>query len=192
MTVELMRPTEAMEQEVMDYRREYLQESDYIQGGAGLHSYECYADWLAYLKKCEAKESCEAGKVPSTQYLAYDRDKKRVVGLLNFRHELNDYLMERGGHIGYSVRGSERRKGYAAKMLEMALAEAQAMNLQRVLVTCNENNIGSARTIEKNGGILENTIWDEEEKVLVRRYWIDVRGVVRKAAEELKKKNDEQ
>jgi predicted acetyltransferase len=83
------------------------------------------------------------------------------------RHGLNDYLFEQGGHIGYSVRPSARRRGFAGDALRDALPIARELGISRVLITCDETNVGSRRTIEKNGGIYEDSRKGK------RRYWID-------------------
>lgn len=100
-------------------------------------------------------------------------DEGEVVGFLSFRHALNDYLREVGGHIGYAVRASQRRRGYASAALALGLERAREIGLDRVLVTCDDDNGPSARTIERNGGVLQD-VRDQTERghTLVRRYWI--------------------
>lgn len=92
--------------------------------------------------------------------------------MIQVRHRFNDYLAEYGGHIGYSVRPDERRKGYAKWMLAHVLPEARKIGLDRVLVTCDDDNEGSSRTIEANGGVFERKT--ELEGDILRRYWIDL------------------
>ena len=94
----------------------------------------------------------------------------KIVGIINARHELNDYLLNFGGHIGYSVRKSERRKGYAKAMLSYTVDFLFSLGLNKVLITCDKNNIPSKRTIESCGGILENEIIHQNRTTL--RYWI--------------------
>jgi predicted acetyltransferase len=101
-------------------------------------------------------------------YWITDGDQEEVVGFLALRHSLNDWLLEEGGHIGYSVRPSRRREGHARRALGLALDRARVLGLDRVLVTCDEDNDGSRRTIEGAGGILEDTRNGK------RRYWIDL------------------
>lgn len=89
-----------------------------------------------------------------------------VVGFLAIRHRLNDFLLERGGHIGYSIRASRRREGHASRAVTLALARCKELGIDRVLITCDDTNAASARTIEKNGGVLEDV------RDGTRRYWI--------------------
>lgn len=100
-------------------------------------------------------------------------DEGEVVGFLSFRHALNDYLREVGGHIGYAVRESRRRRGYASAALALALVRAREIGLDQVLVTCDDDNAASARTIEGAGGVLHD-VRDQSEKghPMLRRYWI--------------------
>lgn len=105
------------------------------------------------------------GYVPCTYLWIVDGDT--FLGSLAIRHELNDFLLNEGGHIGYSVRPSARRRGHAAKALSDALPMARELGISRVLVTCDEDNAGSRATIEKNGGIYEDSRGGK------RRYWFD-------------------
>lgn len=107
----------------------------------------------------------------STYWLVNESNK--ILGVVHIRHWLNEYLLFRGGHIGYGVRPSERKKGYATKMLSLALDICKAMKISRVLITCAKNNIASAKTIINNGGILHSEGIDGGETF--QRYWIDLR-----------------
>ena len=93
-----------------------------------------------------------------------------LVGMIDIRHRLNDYLAQFGGHIGYSVRRSQRQKGCATRMLQLGLDYARSLNLERVLITCDKNNSASAATILSQNGILENEVVEDDH--LVQRYWI--------------------
>ena len=92
--------------------------------------------------------------------------------MIDLRHRFNDYLAEIAGNIGYSVRPSERCKGYATRMLALVLEEARAIGMQRVLITCDADNEASRRVIERNGGMFERMTQDDG--VAIRRYWIQL------------------
>lgn len=130
-----------------------------------------YHDFDAYLAGLEIKEPRD-GKVPDTTCFCLDTETNRFVGAVNIRHYLNDYLMRCGGHIGDGIRPSMRGKGLGAKMLALALDECRKMGLERVLMVCDAENHASARTIQKNGGILENRT--VEKGCEIERYWIDL------------------
>lgn len=102
-------------------------------------------------------------------------DGREVIGFVSFRHTLNEWLREAGGHIGYAVRPSRRRQGYASAALALALDRAREIGLDRVMVTCDDDNIGSARVIEGAGGVLQD-VSDQSERghALLRRYWIEL------------------
>jgi len=127
-----------------------------------------YHDFDYYL------DNLEKGKhlVPNSVWFLLDIDRNRLLGAVNIRHELNDFLLKEGGHIGDGIRPSERRKGYATKMIELALLECKRLGIKKVLITCNKDNIASAKSIINNGGILENEIIDSDGELL-QRYWID-------------------
>ena len=112
------------------------------------------------------------GRVPATYFWLVSG--KRFLGEVCIRHELNDALRRRGGHIGYGVRSSCWNRGHGTRMLALALEEARKMGLTRVLITCDDGNLASARVIEKNGGRLQDVIWNKADgkTVLTRRYWI--------------------
>lgn len=128
-----------------------------------------YEDFAYYLEHLEYKEPQE-GLVPDSTFFCFDGKRNLMVGAMNIRHDLNDYLLKYGGHIGDGIRPSERRKGYATEMIRLALEECRKLGLTRVLMTCDKNNIGSAKSIIRNGGILENEVL--EEGSIKQRYWI--------------------
>ena len=92
--------------------------------------------------------------------------------MINIRHRLNDYLLEFGGHIGYSVRPAARRQGAATQMLTQALEICRQLGIKKRLVTCDKTNIAAAATIIKCGGILENEVFEGD--ALIQRYWIEI------------------
>lgn len=112
------------------------------------------------------------GLVPDSTFFCLDEERDIMVGAVNIRHYLNDYLLAHGGHIGDGIRPSERRKGYATKMIGLALEECRKLGITRVLLVCDKDNIGSAKSIVKNGGILENEV--EQDGMVEQRYWIEL------------------
>lgn len=113
-------------------------------------------------------------RVPSTFLFAFVGP--RIVGRASIRHSLDAYLERLGGHIGYAVVPEFRRRGYATEILRQSLgiAREKCSGIRRVLVTCDEDNVGSIRTIEKNGGVLESTITGPDLDKPKRRYWIEL------------------
>ncbi len=112
------------------------------------------------------------GIVPSHIYFLVDDNSKYLIGAIDIRHYLNEYLLKYGGNIGYGIRPSERKKEYATEMLYLALEECKTKGLSKVLITCFKSNVASANTIIKNGGILENEI--AEGGNVKQRYWIQL------------------
>jgi len=131
-----------------------------------------YKDFDTYLKGFEDTNLIEPGYVPASTLFCLDDERNLFVGAVNIRHYLNEALLMNGGHIGDGIRPSERRKGYATKMIGLALDECQKLGIKKVLMVCDKKNIGSAKSIINNGGILENEI--EMDGVTEQRYWIDL------------------
>ncbi len=129
-----------------------------------------YHNFDYYLDNLEIKEPKE-GKVPDSVFFLLDKERNILLGAVNIRHYLNDYLLKYGGHIGDGIRPSERRKGYATEMIRLALLECKKLEINKVLMVCDKSNIASAKTIIKNGGILENEFVDDNGKIQ-QRYWI--------------------
>lgn len=168
----LTRPDETMLDEIAAYRSAMLAAGSSMDGCSGLQNYVDPQQWLTHVRHMEKPETCPAHLVTATHYVCVRQSDGRIVGMIDLRHRLNDFLAEYGGHIGYSVRPDERRKGCAKWMLAHVLPKARKLGLNRVLVTCDDDNEGSARTIEANGGVFERTARLEDE--LLRRYWIDL------------------
>src|SRR3989344_3179647 len=116
------------------------------------------SDFSAFVEKLHGEAEGKflpEGYVPHTVFWLVDGEK--FIGWLNIRHRLNEHLREVGGHIGYAIRPSERGKGYGNKILELALTKARELGIKDVRITCNADNIRSAKVIEKNGGVFEDT-----------------------------------
>jgi predicted acetyltransferase len=138
-------------------------------------SYQSGMDFAEYFKIIQSREKGEnlpPGYVPDTSLYGFLDGE--MVGRLSIRHTLNDFLLKVGGHIGYGILPEFRKRGFAKSMLRQSLTEAQKLGLQKVLVTCDDNNIGSIKTIESCHGLLENKIDLQDGQPLKRRYWIIV------------------
>jgi predicted acetyltransferase len=167
MAMRLVRPSIEWKNEHEDYIKEW-DEPRMTPSSFNLAGYENYE---AYLEALKIRESGEGKWVPSTNYFLVD-DNDRVLAMVDIRHSLTAYLHNVGGHIGYGVRPAERRQGHATWILAEALKKCDELGIGRVLVTCNDDNIGSAKTIVKNGGVEDNS-FIEEDGTVVRRFWIE-------------------
>ena len=140
--------------------------------GSGLHHWtvaeladpELFRAWVSQLAAQERGEDVPKGWVAAS--LRWVTEGDEVVGTIALRHELTDFLVQEGGHIGYAVRPTARRRGVATRALALMLGECRVRGIDPVLVTCDEDNAASARTIEINGGVLEDVRNGK------RRYWI--------------------
>lgn len=128
-----------------------------------------YHDFDYYCNNLDVKEKSN-NLVPHSTFFCIDEDRDIVVGAINIRHYLNESLLLNGGHIGDGVRPSERRKGVATKMISLSLQECKKLGIDKVLLVCDKKNIGSAKSIINNGGVLENEILVND--VIEQRYWI--------------------
>ena len=129
-----------------------------------------YHDFDYYLNNLEILKPKDKF-VPDSVFFLLDKDRNILLGAVNIRHYLNDYLLKYGGHIGDGIRPSERGKGYATEMIRLALIECKKLGIDKVLMVCDKSNIASAKTIIKNGGILENEFVDDDGGI-IQRYWI--------------------
>ena len=130
-----------------------------------------YHDFAYYCDNLETKDT-SCGLVPDSTFFCLDEERNIIVGAVNIRHYLNESLLLNGGHIGDGVRPSERRKGIATKMIALALDECKILGIERVLMVCDKENIGSAKSIKNNGGVLENEV--VVNGIVEQRNWIEL------------------
>ncbi|MFA6963703.1 MAG: GNAT family N-acetyltransferase [Patescibacteria group bacterium] len=131
-----------------------------------------FKQWLKQRHDFEKGINLPVDRVKATTFFLIRKHDGKILGALDLRHELTEHLLKFGGNIGYGVAPSERKKGYANYMLATALPICKGLGLEKVLITCNKENTGSARTIQKNGGVLENEV--DYDGVTRQRYWIDL------------------
>ena len=132
-----------------------------------------FTSFVAELHDYARGRALPAGWVPMSTFWLVDAD--RFVGKLEIRHQLTELLHRAGGHVGYSIRPSMRRRGFGTQMLALALPKCREVGLERVLITCDTTNVGSRRIIEANGGQLEDLI-PIGAGVEKMRFWIDLSG----------------
>lgn len=147
---------------VKSYIEEFKRVGDKVNGSGGLKNIDEYEAWLDTTKNCR-EGVLDEGWVASHTFFSIDKSDGEVVGMVNIRHYLNDYFIENGyGHIGYSIRPSKRRKGYAKEQFTLALQFSKSIGNDEVEVSCIEKNIGSKKTIEsQNAKLIKKSIDDD-------------------------------
>ena len=170
----LIRPTKQYKEQALEYIEEFKKYNSEIHGVGGLTRYlDDYEGWLDKLEEYRVMEP-NPKKVPSETFMFIRKSDNRLVGMISLRFTLNEALREHGGHIGYSIRPTERRKGYASYQLYLVLKYCDILGLKDVLITCDKTNIASASVIEKCYGVLENEVYDKIDGRVIRRYWVNV------------------
>jgi len=129
-----------------------------------------FPDMLNVLKNEAAGIDLAPGRVPHSMLYGFLDGK--IIGRVSIRHSLNDYLRKRGGHIGYAVAKSQRKKGFATEMVRMGLEYCRNLGIESVMVTCADDNVPSWKIVEHFDGKLQDRIWDDEDNEMIRRYWI--------------------
>lgn len=170
MNIRLVRLSEEYRPQLNDMMEEWLAVEQHFSPYAIRKN--DYRDFDYYLEHLDVTKEGN-GRVPESVYFCLDLDRNIFVGAVGIRHYLNDALLFTGGHIGDGVRPSERRKGYATAMIALALEKCRELGIRRVLMTCDSDNIGSAKSIINNGGVLENEVINEDG-IPEQRYWIDL------------------
>lgn len=184
----LVRPSMEYQEQAIEYINEFTKYGSKIHGSGGLERYVGdYDEWLRKLEQDRNMIPGSAnGRVPSETFMLIREGDNRLIGIINIRLMLNESLLNHGGHIGYGIRPTERRQGYAMYQLYLAMKFCLEKGIDRVLITCDKNNIGSAKTIINSGGILENEIV-LEDGTLLQRYWIELEDNVKKLSKKYEK-----
>lgn len=165
----LERPSADRREDFLDVAREWRDAGE-DRYAAALEDFDA---WLAKVERYTAQATCPPGLVSGDSYWLVD-GSGRILGGVRLRHRLAPHLEIEGGHIGYDVRPSERRKGVGTRLLALVLEKARERGLDRVLVTCDHDNVGSVRIIQRNGGVETTTTVSEHSGKVVRRFWIDL------------------
>ena len=168
----LIRPTSEYASQIVEYRQEFLDAGDSMDGTGPLRRTSNPEEYIQICLDHEDPLKVPSHLVPATQFFFIRKSDNKLVGMIQVRHHFNDYLEKYAGHIGYSVRPSERRKGYAKEMLEMVLPFCCKIGIDKVMITCIDGNIGSEKTILANGGIYESTIHEPNSDRNLKRFWI--------------------
>lgn len=181
----LVKPTLEYKNEAIKYINELKEYNSQIHGTGGLdvalENGISYEEWLENsIKMLDKEYAYSKNRVPAITYFLVRKNDNRIIGSIDLRLELNDFLRNIGGHIGYAIRPTERRKGYNKINLYLCLLEAKKNGLEKVLITCADYNLGSKNTIKAFDGEFEKTTYDEDCKENMELYWIDVKKVVDK------------
>lgn len=171
----LVNPSEEYLKELLDYRNEFLANGNSMDGCGPLRKFTDMKEYLNETNKYLNSNTLPEGMVIATQFLCIRKSDNKLVGMIQVRHYFNEYLEKYAGHIGYSVRPSERRKGYATWMLINIKPFCRSIGLDKILVCCLNNNVGSKKTILKNGGIYDGTVYNESKNKYLERYWINLK-----------------
>ncbi|GCF66276.1 GCN5 family acetyltransferase [Bacillus cereus] len=172
MNVSLLTPTTDLQDEYLDFYNEWKDSGETMIPWVISKDPSNFPAMVQELLDAHNGVNLPESWVPDSTYWLVT-DNNRIVGTVNIRHSLTEHLFNAGGHIGYGIRPSERRKGYATKLLELSLEKTKKLNITRALVVCDEVNTASEKTILHNGGVRDDDFIEEDGNV-VRRFWIEL------------------
>ncbi|BCD24368.1 acetyltransferase [Bacillus cereus] len=172
MNVSLLTPTIDLQEEYLDFYNEWKDSSETMIPWVITKDPSNFPAMVQELLDAHNGINLPDSWVPDSTYWLVT-DHNRIVGVVNIRHSLTEHLFNAGGHIGYGIRPSERRKGYATKLLALSLEKAKQLNITKALIVCDEVNTASEKTILHNGGVRDDDFIEEDGNV-VRRFWIEL------------------
>lgn len=164
-------PTIEDVENVLEYKKEFDKVKQQFVDWEGIGNFE---KWLKHING-ENLGEIDTGFEHVKLFLLYRKSDGKLVGVAEVRSVLSDFLFKYFGHIGYSIRPSEQRKGYGTKIVKLLLAECEKLGMDKVLIVCFKNNLASAKIIKNNNGELENEIIDENGKEFLQRYWVNLK-----------------
>lgn len=187
----LEEPSLERKDEIIEYLDEFVKYNSNINGTGSLDKiYDGYTFEEALERCLNMKNEWYAksiNRVPGKTFLLIRKDDNKIVGTINIRWNLSEKMLKFGGHIGYGIGPTERRKGYNKIQLYLVLLEAQKLNLDKVMLDCSVHNLGSDKTIKALGGILERCELDESDNTMTNVYWINVDESIKKYKDEYSK-----
>lgn len=170
--LKLVQPKPEHQRIAEEFKKEFFYNREYVINGSALLDQMEYADWLRHLSNNSNPETARKDWVTANTFFAVRDSDGKLIGIIDVRHSIdNEFLTQYGGHIGYAVRPSERQKGYAAEMLNLALEYAKEIGLNKVMLGCYADNLASKKTIIKCGGKLTETKLYTDGKMM-EIYWI--------------------
>ena len=173
--MKLVFPTLEYKEKAIEYIQEFYEYNSEINGSGALDRFlreSTYEEWLVKIRKDIDIANVEKPRVPALTYFYVREEDDRIVGMINIRLALSDFLREEGGHIGYSVRPTERRKHYATDMLKAGVEVLNTIGINEVFVSCDKENLASSGTILNNGGKLIKEKYSETFKEMIQMYAI--------------------
>lgn len=187
----LEEPSLERKDEIIEYLDEFVKYNSNINGTGSLDKiYDGYTFEEALERCLNMKNEGYAksiNRVLGKTFLLIRKDDNKIVGTINIRWNLSEKMLKFGGHIGYGIRPTERRKEYNKIQLYLVLLEAQKLNLDKVMLDCSVDNLGSDKTIKALGGILERCELDEADNTMTNVYWINVDESIKKYKDEYSK-----
>ncbi len=171
--LKLILPSAKYREQIEKYKQDMLDAGSSMDGCGTLRN----SDFDTWLKECNdwrKDKNLPSGFVPATQYICVRKNDNKLVGMIQIRHELTEFLLNHGGHIGDSIAVGERNKGYGKKMLALGLEKCKKLGIEKVLITCKDTNIASRKCILANGGKYEDTRANGD--INLERYWIDTKS----------------
>lgn len=178
------KPSIERKDEIVEYINEFVEYKSNINGSGSLDKILEGYTFEQALERCLSMENSEyaerVGRCTGKTFLLVRENDNKIVGTINIRWNLNEAMLQFGGHIGYGIRPTERRKGYNKINLYLGMIEAGRVGLDKVMLSCDVSNIGSDKTLKALGGKLERTEIDPSNGILTNVYWFDVKETIDK------------